>query len=508
MACPRWPIVLAILFFASGCGTTSNSPLPAGTVPAQGAAPATDEAIPPPAAAGPPSHSTAAASRVATSASGEPAAEFLQVGGRQAPAITLPNSSTIEARPIDDARVMAAGIRKLDGEYMTLYSDLPPSPAVDRLVGEFDQAYPQWFDYFDMTLGANHSWHVTGCLMADRQRFAAAGLLPADLPPFEHGYFRGNRIWVYVQADDYYQRHLLLHEGTHAFMNALLGSCGPPWYSEGMAELLATHAVKDGHVALDYFPVDADEVPGWGRVRLVHDAIAAGRRLKFDDVLLYNARAHIEVEPYGWCWAAAAFLDRHPRYRDRFRELRSRVAAADFNGQLRERFASDWPELCEEWQLFAYHLEYGYDLEREAIDFRPGSPLAPGRMSVKVAADRGWQSTGVQLEAGKTYHLRAVGQCQVADDPRPWLSEPAGLTIRYWEGHPLGALLAAIHPEPFDTGSDSSLLTPLLIGAEATIQPAVTGTLYLRINDSPAELAENAGSVQVSIAAPLRAGGD
>jgi hypothetical protein len=47
----------------------------------------------------------------------------LQVGGRQAPAITLPNSSTIEPRPIDDARVKAAGIRKLDGEHLTLYTD-------------------------------------------------------------------------------------------------------------------------------------------------------------------------------------------------------------------------------------------------------------------------------------------------------------------------------------------------------------------------------------------------
>ena len=155
----------------------------------------------------------------------------------------------------------------------------------------------------------------------------------------------------------------------------------------------------------------------------------------------YNARAHIEVEPYGWCWAAAAFLENHPRYHERFRQLRYRAAAADFDGQVRELYAADWPELAEEWQVFARDLEYGYDLEREAIDFRPGRELPTGGATVEVAADRGWQSTGITLEAGKSYRLQAQGQYQVADEPRPWISEPAGVTVRYYRGQPLGALL-------------------------------------------------------------------
>ena len=147
-------------------------------------------------------------------------------------------------------------------------------------------------------------------------------------------------------------------------MNATLGSCGPPWYMEGIAELLATHAIVKGQVQLNQFPVDADDVPGWGRVPLVHDALAHGRRLKFDDVLTYDARAHEQVEPYGWCWAAAAFLDGHPALSGTIPKIGRASGCQGFQRKTPSRFAADWPQLTEEWQLFVDHLEYGYDLGR------------------------------------------------------------------------------------------------------------------------------------------------
>ena len=493
---PRGPFIPLVVFLLTlGCGSrAAPPPADVGSI----AAPADAVTAPMPAAGRPSTPATKPPEVRKAVAPDEFAAEppTKDSAAETPPARDLlPNRET----PIDDARIAAAGIRKLTGRHLTLYTDLSAGAAIDELVDVFDQAYPLWCDYFAAPQLRNQSWHLIACVIGDKRSFAAVGLLPANLPPFLHAYFRGDRLWVYDQPNDYYRRHLLLHEGTHAFMYGLFGANGPPWYSEGMAELLATHTWKDGRLTLDYFPATADDVPGWGRVRLVHDAIKAGRRLKMGDVLEYDGRAHVEVEPYGWCWAAAAFLDGHPRYRERFRKLPPHIAAKDFNRVVRETYADDWAQLAEEWQLFATNLDYGFDFAREVIDFRPGKPLATAGTTVTVAADRGWQSSGIELEAGKSYRLTATGRYQVARAPRPWWCEPAGVTIRYWHGHPLGVLLAAVHPEGVDPRADSPLLSPLVIGPQAVIRPIESGTLYLRINDSAAELSDNSGKLDVQV---------
>ena len=38
-----------------------------------------------------------------------------------------------------------------------------------------------------------------------------------------NGVTLGSDMWLHDQPTDYYRRHLLLHEGTHAFMIAFLG---------------------------------------------------------------------------------------------------------------------------------------------------------------------------------------------------------------------------------------------------------------------------------------------
>ena len=69
--------------------------------------------------------------------------------------------------------------------------------------------------------------------------------------------------------------------------------------------------------------------------------------------------------------------------------------------------------------------------------------------SVTIAADRGWQSSGVWLEAGKSYHVTASGRYQIAaeksnDGEKAWPCEPGGVTIEYHDGRPLGMLLGAM----------------------------------------------------------------
>lgn len=392
------------------------------------------------------------------------------------------------------------GIRKLVGQRLVLFTDLAPAAEVDCLPQVFDQAFPQWCAYFGRSPESLSDWRMTGYLMRDRPRFEAAGLVSAELPNFANGYSRGAVLWLYNQPSDYYRRHLLLHEGTHGFMNTVLAVVPPPWYQEGMAELFGTHRWHAGRLEMNYLPRQRDEVPLWGRVRIVQDAVAVHRAKHLGDVLAYDGLAHGGNEPYAWCWTAAALLDRDPRFHDRFRRLAAGLT--DLAGQFsfQRLFTPDAAELSEQWQLTVVDLDYGYDFVRASVDFAPGKPLPAGGTEASIAADRGWQSSRVELASGQRYRLEAAGRFQVAHTGNPWPCEPGGVSIRYYKGRPLGILLAAVRPDAPRPGDPSMLLRPIVVGRGTTFSPEWNGTLYLKINDSPAELADNAGQIRVKIA--------
>lgn len=408
---------------------------------------------------------------------------------------------------VDNGRVAAAGIRKLSGRHLVLYTDLPSQPEIDSLPALFDAAVPLWAEYFRINMRETADWQVRGFLIRDRVKFQALGLLPADRE-LVHGYATGSDIWVLDQPTDYYRRHLLLHEGTHAFMTRFLGGCGPGWYSEGMAELLGTHrkgagGEENSSLQVGIMPQNREEVPMLGRVKLVRDALAADHLRTLPAILTIDNRTEqLDSETYAWCWAAAKFLDAHPRYQARFRKLQRQVQKSDFNQRVRRAFSADWNELLAEWQAYIAALDYGYDFERMAIDFERGTPLAGRPRQVDIAADRGWQSSGVWLEAGKSYEVTARGRYQIAlqktdGADRPWPCEPGGVTIEYHDGRPLGMLLGAIVP---DDGNEATFGEPLAIGLGAKLKPEVSGTLYLRVNESAARLGDNRGRLTITIA--------
>jgi hypothetical protein len=129
----------------------------------------------------------------------------------------------------------------------------------------------------------------------------------------------------------------------------------------------------------------------------------------------------------------------------------------------------------------------------------PGAPLPSAGRSVTVLADRGWQSTGIALVPGETYQLRASGRYLLAQGDETWSSEPNGVTLTYHRGQPLGTLLAAVRNDKPGANNPSGLIKPLVVGLARTLVVDRPGTLYLRINDSPGRLADNAGSAQVEI---------
>jgi hypothetical protein len=408
----------------------------------------------------------------------------------------------IRRLPVDEAKAASLGIRKLTGEHLTLYTDLPRHAEIEVLPQMFDLAVPQWAEYFGIEPNQVDGWRMTGFVMGDKERFQKAGLLPDYLPDFQSGFADGMQLWVYEQPSAYYRRHLLLHEGTHAFMQHRLGAIGPPWYAEGMAELLATHRWQDGKLTLNYMPADKTETPEWGRIKIIRDGVKSKNALTLEQVMAYGPRAHLEVEPYGWCWGLAAMLDGTPAFRPAFRAMPEHVKEGGdvFNRRMRESLGEQWDHALEQWQLFVTEADYGYDFARAEVSYAPGKPLS-GSTTVTVAADRGWQSSGLRVEAGRPIRLTAKGRYQVGDQPKPWWCEAGGVTIEYYHGRPLGMLLCAVRDEQTAARGLSPLIAPQPVGLSRDITFPAGGTLYFRINESPAKLTDNQGQLEVNIAA-------
>jgi hypothetical protein len=436
-----------------------------------------------------------------TAAADEPRPRPRPQPDRQAPLADLVAQAAAEEfklPAIDEARLAPAGIRKLAGKHVTIYTDLPAGE-VDDLPAVFDAAVPLWVAYFGVEADKANDWKVVGHVIKDKERFVGAGLFPASLPEFPTGFSRGSQLWLLDQPSAYYRRHLLLHEGTHCFMYRWLGGAGPPWYMEGLAELLGTHRWARGKLTLAVMPQNKEDVPYWGRVKIVRDEFAANRGMMLEDVLRYDNRAHLRNEPYGWCWAAAAFFDGHPLTQKAFRELKAdtRDRTIDFSRRFQERLAGQWRTISEDWQQFVIDCDYGYDFARAAIVRKEAVPLPAGGAKIELASDRGWQSTGYKLEAGKKYAISASGRFEIAGGEKPWPCEAGGVTIRYHNGQPLGMLIGAVCDESKSLAVELS--SKRTIGLSTVLAPAEAGVLYLSINEASSGLADNKGVLKVEI---------
>jgi len=411
------------------------------------------------------------------------------------------------APPGDPAAAPRSGpLRTVAGRRLRLVTDVPADSEVDALPQAFDAAVPLWADYFQTPPAAWSGWRVDAHLIARRAVFEAAGRLPAENPRFVNGFARADALWWDEQESAYYRRHLLLHEGTHAFMHAFLGGAGPGWYMEGMAERLATHVWAEGKLRLAQTPATRDDAPLWGRIKLIRDACREGRAWSLEQVLAIDNRRVLNAEAYAWSWALVSLLDEHPDRRPVLRGLAAHVRepAAAFNRRFRREIGGAWGDLEAEWQAFIADLDYGYDYGRQQLVHRAAAPWTPSSGAVEIEAARGWQSTGWLLRGGATYRFAAAGRFSVAADPEPWMSEADGVTLAYHGGAPLGMLLGALRPrddEPSATGSRPpapdlpDFLRPCRLGASATLRPAVDGVLYVKINDAAARRNDNAGGL-------------
>lgn len=409
------------------------------------------------------------------------------------------------------ARARRAGLRVVEGERLVLVTDRPPrdGDGIDDLPAIFTQAFAAWCGHFGLEPGRLGAWRAFGCLISDHERFRSAGLLPDTVPEFANGYCDRDRFWLADQSNPAYRRHLLLHEGVHAFTITVRDLATPAWYAEGIAEHLATHRLEADAAGAPRFvptpmPVRAADVEQLGRIEMLRGLRERRSAPAFDDVLALPAGRHRDLAAYASSWAAVTMLALHPAHAEAF----ARLERGPLDGALNDRLAAapgwDAARVARDFDAFTQDVDYGYDLGRMAIDWSPGRPLT-GRARVDVRADRGWQNTGLAATAGRGYALEAAGRCRVgtlvdaATGAETVLESTAdGISLRWYRGRPIGRLMIAQWRGDVADG-DRPGFDVVAEGAGAAFTARHDGPLYVRINEPPGERADNEGSLVLDI---------
>ncbi|RMF37373.1 MAG: hypothetical protein D6753_17690 [Planctomycetota bacterium] len=395
-----------------------------------------------------------------------------------------------------------AGFHVIEGDHLRLISDMPDQAELSQLVQCFEVAMDHWGNLLDVPRQEAAGWKCTAYLMLDRKRFEQSGLLPDSLPLFPYGFQYGDRIWVTEQPSAYYRRHLLLHEGTHWFMWRKYGGMGPPWLMEGMAEWLATHRweASEQRLEMGIIPRDKEEVPYWGRIKIIQDQLAEGLAPSLEDILRYDGTAHQRVDAYAWSWAAVLFLSQHPDSRGAFRQMLGGSLKPDATNTRAffRRLHARWPALRTAWRLWISDLDYGADASRMLLQLPDCKPLRlPATVTIDVS--QGWQASGLCLPPGARIRLTAEGRFTVANEPRPWVCTADGVTLEYYRGRPLGQLIAAIVAPQAQESPHTEPVSTIAVGAGTVLPSANGGQLILRINEATGSLHDNRGTITVRI---------
>jgi hypothetical protein len=418
-----------------------------------------------------------------------------------------------------------AGLRVLESQRLILATDRPvrAGDGVDELPDVFDQAFATWCAHYRIDPETLAGWRVFGCLMVEREVFRSAGLLPDDIPPFANGFCAGNRFWLIDQSNPAYRRHLLLHEGVHAFTLTVRSLAAPVWYAEGIAEYLATHRLErppggGSRLRATPIPERAGDVEQLGRIEQLRRLDDAEALPSLAEVFAIRPGRHDDLVAYATSWAAVALLAGHPAHAEAFARLEQGPLDQGLGLRLERTAGWDAARAARDFAAFTREVDYGYDFTRSAIDWSAGERLV-GRTTVAVDAARGWQNTGLELSAGHRYRMVASGRYRIGSLSHPTTgavtvleSEAEGISLRWYRGRPIGRLLAAQWVEPVEpteagdrTSTPASGLPRFVVVAEGRggefIAPT-TGPLFVKINEPPGELSDNDGSLTLEITTP------
>jgi hypothetical protein len=155
-----------------------------------------------------------------------------------------------------------------------------------------------------------------------------------------------------------------------------------------------------------------------------------------------------------------------------------------------------------QWRCFVDDLDFGLDVNRSALELETveNHGLEEKQESrVTLRSDRGWQSTGVIVQPGKSIEVRAEGRIVVREfeNGKKWSSEPQGITVEYYRGKPLGCLIGVL--ASFEDEQPTSRWETVRIGKGTVLKATKKSLLLLKTNEPSRDLADNQGTFSVSI---------
>ena len=397
--------------------------------------------------------------------------------------------SNLKGFQISKENAEKAGLNVLDSARLLLITDMPLDDDMKQWSKYLDQAVFQWAEYFNVRMDRLTTWKIRACVMKDNVPFMMNDLLPMDLPPFQYGFEYGNNVWLFAQPSRDYQRHLFLHECTHAFMNQVMKGCGSLWFGEGLAEYFGTHRIEDGRLTMGIMPKTRNEFPNWGRIRFIQDDIKNGTFIPLNGFFSSELKSQ-DNRSYSWAWALVWLMNSDPHYKSILQKLSTlpqgntyRQRVEIINKAFRESFSQEeWSKFSTQWRAYISDLDYGYDMQTSQITDTRAFPLQNTAFK-SVKSDKDWQNMGVILQKGKTYTIKASGEYKVSAGEKAWLCQPNGITVKYVRQKPLGILLAAL--EASDSGESAQLsgfVKPIVVGSQTEFTAEQTGAIWMKIN--------------------------
>ena len=432
---------------------------------------------------------------------------------RSALALTSENQFRLpDDRPkLDREELRACGLHVIESRRLVLVTDVVSSDVKDLPL--LADALFEELERQQGTLApdlAKSDFQVTGYLIDAKERFVKAGVLPPKQFAFRHGKNMGYQFWMNNQATDYYRRHLLLHEFVHCFMMCEHGmnDIPPLWYTEGLAEYFATHQIQETISATRFgiLPPAVVGFEGWGRITEIRNILTTehGETKQREQLLSVEGLLHpadnnfTDDLKYAQAWAIIWLIRNHQELKAEFAcfdRVRARKDFLDAEGRIPTKI---WKRLTVLWPLYLDSLAEGFDTDRSFPALipteTPWTDIQNSPLKVSVRSDKSWQSSGVLFTSGQSVTVSCSGRYTVHDQPKPWVSEPQGITIDYHRGRPLGEVTAMVL-----SPTGAFLPQRVAVGTGREFAFAGDTELWLQINDSAARRAGNSGTAEITI---------